>query len=61
MIQQAENFKYRKRLKYFLTFRRDKEGRGSDQAYANYIAHMNLVENNFFIKMKMVQLQLFLI
>ena len=50
MIQQAENFKYRKRLKYFLTFRRDKEGRGSDQAYANYIAHMNLVENSFFYK-----------
>jgi len=34
-------------LKYFLTFRRDKAGRGADQAYANYIVHNRLVKDSF--------------
>ena len=48
MCDQSKNFKYKKRLRYLLTFRRDKEGRGSDQAYANYISHKNLIENSYF-------------
>ena len=28
-----------KRIKYLLTFRRDKEGRGCDQAFINYLIH----------------------
>jgi len=32
-------FKYKKTLKYFLTFRRDPEGRGCDQGHANYLVH----------------------
>ncbi len=50
MLEQAKNYKYKKQLKYLLTFRRDKEGRGCDQAHANYIAHNNLVNNSFFYK-----------
>jgi len=46
MIKNSQEKKYRKRLKYLLTFRRDKDGRGVDQAYANYIAHNNLVKNS---------------
>ena len=47
MINHSLKYKYKKRLKYFLTLRRDKAGRGSDQAYANYIVHKNLVENSY--------------
>ena len=36
---------YKKRIKYLLTFRRDKEGRGSDQPYAAYLIHKNCLEN----------------
>lgn len=46
MIKNSQKNKYKKRLKYLVTFRRDKNGRGVDQAYANYIAHNNLVENS---------------
>ncbi|MDP7022617.1 MAG: hypothetical protein QGH30_09810, partial [Candidatus Krumholzibacteria bacterium] len=28
--------------------RRDKSGRGSDQAHGNFIAHKKLIENSFF-------------
>lgn len=48
MTQEISTNKYRKKLKYLLTFRRDKGGRGSDQANANYIAHNNLIRNSFF-------------
>ena len=47
MIRQSKKHKYKKRLKYLLTLRRDKAGRGSDQAYANYIVHNKLVKNSF--------------
>ena len=47
MIQHSTKYKYRKRLKYFLTLRRDKAGRGADQAYANFIVHNKLVKNSF--------------
>ncbi len=42
------NFKYKRRLKYSLTFRIDPEGRGCDQGHANYIAHNNLIKNIHF-------------
>ena len=32
-------YKYKKKLKYFITFRPDPEGRGCDQGHANYIIH----------------------
>tara|TARA_B110001452_G_C15160603_1_gene403711 strand:- start:60 stop:872 length:813 start_codon:yes stop_codon:yes gene_type:complete len=48
MIQETSKHKFKKRLKYLLTFRRDKGGRGSDQSHGNYIAHNNLIENTFF-------------
>ncbi len=47
MIQQSKDYKFKKRLKYFLTLRRDKSGRGADQAYANYIVHNKLVQDSF--------------
>ena len=46
MIKNSNEKKYKKRLKYLITFRRDKNGRGVDQAYANYIAHNNLIKNS---------------
>ena len=48
MIKETKAHKFKKRLKYILTFRRDKGGRGSDQAHGNYIAHNNLIENSCF-------------
>tara|TARA_B110000971_G_C19923584_1_gene460423 strand:+ start:236 stop:1048 length:813 start_codon:yes stop_codon:yes gene_type:complete len=48
MIQETSKHKFKKRLKYLLTFRRDPGGRGSDQSHGNYIAHNNLIENSFF-------------
>ena len=50
MIENSNKYKYKKKLKYFLTFRRDKGGRGVDQAYANYIAHNNLIQNTCLYK-----------
>lgn len=47
MIQQSSEYKFKKRLKYFLTFRRDKDGRGADQGYANFIVHNKLIKNSF--------------
>ena len=38
---------YRKRIKYLLTFRRDKEGRGCDQAYFNYLIYKKYFKNSF--------------
>jgi len=48
MTREISKHKYKKRLKYLLTFRRDKGGRGSDQANANYIAHNDLIQNSSF-------------
>ncbi len=47
MVKQSKKNKYKKKLKYLLTFRRDKSGRGADQAYSNFIVHNKLIENNF--------------
>ena len=46
MIKNSQKYKYKKRLKYLITFRRDKAGRGVDQAHANYIAHNNLLDKS---------------
>ena len=40
-------YPYKKRLKYLLTFRRDKGGRGCDQAHGIYIAHKNYFKDSF--------------
>ena len=48
MIQEISKHKYKRRLKYALTFRRDPGGRGSDQSHGNYIAHNKLIKNSFF-------------
>ena len=45
-----KKYKYKKKLKYLITFRRDKDGRGCDQAHANYIVHSNLLKQMFFYK-----------
>ena len=47
MVSHSIKFKFKKRLKYLLTLRRDKLGRGADQAYANYIAHNRLINDTF--------------
>ena len=38
-------FKYKKKLKYFLTLRPDPEGRGCDQGHANYLVHNGKISN----------------
>ena len=38
-------YPFKKRLKYLITFRRDKNSRGSDQAHGNYIVYKNLFKN----------------
>ncbi len=43
--EHIKNFRYKKRLKYYLTFRTDPEGRGCDQGHANYIAHKAKINN----------------
>jgi hypothetical protein len=43
-----EKKKYKKSLKYLLTFRRDKNGRGCDQAHANFIGHNQLIKDTHF-------------
>ena len=37
----VKKYPYKKRLKYLLTFRRDKTGRGCDQAYGTYLVYKN--------------------
>ena len=44
MENYISKFKYKKRLKYFLTFRTDPDGRGCDQGHANYIVHNELIK-----------------
>ncbi len=38
-------FKYKKKLKYLLTFRTDPAGRGCDQGHANYLVHNELIKD----------------
>ena len=57
MISELSKNKYKKRLKYLLTFRRDKGARGSDQAHGNFVAHNNFISNSFSTRMKVDQLQ----
>jgi hypothetical protein len=38
-------FKYKKKLKYLLTFRPDPEGRGCDQGHANYLIHQSKIKD----------------
>ena len=38
-------YKYKKRFKYLITFRPDPEGRGCDQAHANYLIHSSIIKN----------------
>ena len=45
MSLMAKKYPYKKRLKYLLTFRRDKNGRGCDQAYGAYLVHKNYFQN----------------
>jgi len=45
MDKMSKKFPYKKRLKYLLTFRRDKEGRGCDQSYAAYLIYKNILKN----------------
>ena len=39
MNEMIKKFPFKKRLKYLLTFRRDKNGRGCDQAHGNFIVY----------------------
>lgn len=50
IIKQIKENKYKKKMKYLLTFRRDKSGRGCDQGHANYIAHKKLINGTYFYK-----------
>tara|TARA_B100000029_G_scaffold122_1_gene167 strand:+ start:1133 stop:1948 length:816 start_codon:yes stop_codon:yes gene_type:complete len=45
MDSMSKKFPYKKRLKYLLTFRRDKEGRGCDQSYAAYLIYKKILKN----------------
>ncbi|WP_075534079.1 hypothetical protein [Candidatus Pelagibacter communis] len=40
-----EKFNYKKRLKYYLTFRTDPEERGCDQGHANYLVYKNMISS----------------
>ena len=41
----VSTYKYKKKLKYLITFRPDPEGRGCDQAHANYLIHNSKIMN----------------
>jgi len=45
MNYMVKKYPYKKRLKYLLTFRRDKKGRGCDQAYGTYLVYKNYFKN----------------
>ncbi len=45
LIENISKFKYRRKLKYSLTFRIDPESRGCDQGHANYLVHKNLIKD----------------
>jgi len=46
--KQIDECKYKKKLKYLLTFRPDPEGRGVDQGHANYLVRKNFFKDCFF-------------
>ena len=45
MHMMSKKFPFKKRLKYLLTFRRDKEGRGCDQSYAAYLIYNKILKD----------------
>ena len=45
MCKNILKYKYKRRLKYALTFRIDPEGRGCDQGHANFIVHNTMIDN----------------
>lgn len=45
ITQNILKFKYKKRLKYLLTFRQDPNGRGCDQGHANFLVHNAKISN----------------
>ena len=61
MNNYIEKYRYKKKLKYLLTFRPDPEGRGCDQAHANFIVHNNLIKDIKLHKLVMDQLLQYII
>ncbi len=45
IVSLITKFKYKKKFKYLFTFRPDPEGRGCDQAHANFIVHNSKIDN----------------
>ena len=45
MKEKISKYKYKKSLKYFLTFRRDPESRGCDQGHANYLINKKFIKD----------------
>ena len=45
MNMMSKRYPFKKRLKYLLTFRRDKEGRGCDQSYAAYLIYNEILKD----------------
>tara|TARA_A100001015_G_scaffold54941_1_gene60305 strand:+ start:761 stop:1585 length:825 start_codon:yes stop_codon:yes gene_type:complete len=52
LINNISKYKYKRKLKYSLTFRIDPEGRGCDQGHANYLVHKNLIKEFYFYSNK---------
>ena len=52
LINNISKYKYKRKLKYSLTFRIDPEGRGCDQGHANYLVHKNLIKEFHFYSNK---------
>lgn len=49
----VSRYSYKKKLKYWITFRPDPEGRGCDQGHANYLVHNSKIDNlNFYSNSK---------
>ena len=57
----VKKYPYKKRLKYLLTFRRDKNGRGCNQAYGTYLVYKNYFKNFKIHSNSPVQLPLYII
>ena len=45
MDSMSKEYPYKKKLKYLLTLRGDKEGRGGDQSYAAYLIYKNILKD----------------
>ena len=43
----SSDFKYKKKFKYFITFRPDPEGRGCEQGHANYLVHNKIIKDYY--------------